>query len=206
MSCSLYSSIKRPLAAALLLGSLYASAAGAATIDFGSLPQESVDGVTVDGVTFGYTEFGSSSPEALFNVDIGAGSTVNVQTPALVGFTDGVLKMSFAQAIQHISFGVAETTNLPLTDGFTVSLFNAAGALVESEDIDTNPLALFSEGLFDYDGQAVSSVVISFDSVDANQFALGSIDFTAVPEPATSAILGMGLVALATVGNRRRRI
>jgi hypothetical protein len=203
MTASRHSSIKRSLTTAILLGSLYAVSAGATTIDFGSLPQESVNGVTVDGVTFGYTEFGSVSPEALFDVDLGPGVTQNVQTPALVGFTDGVLTLSFAQAIQQLSFGVAETTNLSLTPGFSVSLFDGS-TLLGSTGVETDPLVLFSEGEFSYVGQPVTSIAISFDSVDANEFALGSVNFT-VPEPASSTVFAAGLMLLGAMVVRRRQ-
>jgi hypothetical protein len=204
MSALLRSPIKLSLAAATVIGSLYAGSAGATTIDFGSLPQESVDGVTVGDVTFGYTEFGSASPSALFDVDLGTGVTQHIQSPALVGFADGVLTLNFANPVQYISFGAALTTDQPLTPGFSVSLYDAGGTLLNSTDVDTNPLVLFSEGEFSYDGEAASSMAISFDGADANQFALGSVSYT-VPEPGSVAILGMGLLVLgATVVARRQ--
>jgi hypothetical protein len=197
------SSIIRSIAAAVLFGSLYASAASATTtIGYGSLPQEPVNGVTVDGVTFGYTEFGSASPEALFNVDIGAGNTQNVDEAALVGFTDGILTLNFASPVSHISFAAALTTNASLTPGFSVSVFDAAGDVLDSTNVDTTPLAVFSEGEFSYDGADATSVAISFDSVDANEFALGSVT---VPEPASLAMFTVGLLALGTTVVRRRK-
>jgi hypothetical protein len=205
MSALLRCPIRRSLAAVTLLGSLYATTAGATTIDFGSLPQESINGVTVGDVTFGYTEFGSASPEALSDVDLGTGVTQNVQSPALVGPTDGVLTLNFANPISEIAFGVAETTNATLTPGFSVSVYDAAGDLLDSAAVETDPLVLFSEGEFGYDGALASSVVITFDSVDANEFALGSVTY-AVPEPASIATFAVGLMVLGATVVRRRQI
>jgi hypothetical protein len=197
--------LARTLMAAALLGSLSAVTANATTIDFGSVPEESANGVTLDGVTFGYTEFGSASPEALVGVDVGAGVAQGITSSALVGPTDGVLTLSFASPVGQIGFDVAETTNLSLTPGYSVSVFNAAGTLLTTTNVDTNPLVLFSEGEFNYNGGPASSVVISFDSVDANEFALGPVTY-GVPEPADIGILAVGLIGLGATVMRRRQV
>jgi hypothetical protein len=204
MSSFLRSSLKRPLAAALLLGSLCGTSARASTIDLTPLEGESVNGVTLGDVTFGYTELGSPSPEA-FGQNIGTGDAQYVQGAAVVGFTDGVLTLSFADPVWQLSFAVAETTNAPLTPGFSVSAYDSGGGLVEGTSIDTNPLVLLSEGQFSYVGLGVSSVAISFDSVDADEFAFGGLSAT-VPEPAGIAVFAAGLMALGVVVARRRQV
>jgi hypothetical protein len=203
------SPLKRSLAAALLLGSITTTAAKAnQIIDFSTLPQESVDGVMADGVTFGYSEFGSSSPEAFFDEAVGPGNTVLVSPTALVGLADGVLTMSFANPESEIDFAVALTTNVSLSPGFSVTVFDASGDVLDSTDVATTALANFSEGAFSYDGSDASSVSITFDSIDgvfqgdANEFALGNVT---VPEPDSIAIFTMGLMALGAMVTRRRR-
>ncbi|MDR3535149.1 MAG: PEP-CTERM sorting domain-containing protein [Acetobacteraceae bacterium] len=206
ISALLRSPLNRSLAVVVLAGSLYATAAHAtpSTIDFGSIPYGSVDGVTADGVTFGYTEYGSSSPQAWFNVDLGSGVTQNVQTPALVGYTDGVLTLNFAAPVSAIAFGVAETTDITLTPGFSVSVYDATGNLLSASSVETDPLVYFSEGQYSYGGQLASKAVITFDSTDANLFALGSVT-TTVPEPSSMAIFAAGLIALGATIVRRRQ-
>jgi hypothetical protein len=46
-------------------------------------------------------------------------------------------------------------------------------------------------------------VAISFDSVDANEFALGSVT---VPEPGSLAMFSVGLLVLGTTAMRRRKV
>jgi hypothetical protein len=198
------STFLRSLAVAAVLGTLSAASAGATTLDFGTLPNESVNGVTANGITFGYTEFGSPSPEAFFNVNVGAGATQNIPGAALVGMTDGVLTLNFATPIEQLSFDVAETTNLTLTPGYTVSLFDTGGDLLQTTNVETDPLVFFTEGEFNYDGAPASTVEISFDPNDANQFAIGPLTF--VPEPSSTSIFVVGLALLGLTAARRRQV
>ena len=198
------STFLRSLAVAAALGALSAASAGATTLDFGTLPNESVNGVTAGGITFGYTEQGSPSLEAFFNVNVGAGATQNIPGAALVGMTDGVLTLNFASPMEFLSFDVAETTNLTLTPGYTVSLFGAGGHLLQTTNVETDPLVFFTEGEFSYDGPAASTVEISFDPNDANEFALGPVSF-GVPEPSSTSIFALGLALLGMMAARRRQ-
>jgi len=202
MSSASRFSLRRSLAATILLGAFHAGAAHAdAVIDFSTLPQESVDGVTADGVTFGYTEYGFSSPEALFDVAVGTGNTQLVSPYALVGPADGVLTMTFAAPASAIEFAVALTTNLTLTPGYTVTVYGASGNVLDTDAVTTTALDVLSEGAFTYDGAAASSLAISFDSADANEFALGNVT---IPEPSGLGVFAAGLAILAVVAFHRQ--
>lgn len=207
MSGVLSSSLKRSLAAALLFGSVSATVAHAGTLDWGTIgtdaSQVSINGLTINGVTLGFTQAGSPSPEALASTNI-TGATQYIDSQALTGPTDGVLTMSFADPIDTISFAVAETTADPLSPGFTVSLYDAGGNLLQTDPIDTVSNVLFSEGQFSYTGTAASSVVVSFDSGDANQFAMGAVSYN-LPEPGDMATFAVALVALGAFVVRRRQ-
>ena len=55
-----------------------------------------------------------------------------------------------------------------------------------------------------YTGTAASTVVISFDAADANDFAMGPVSYD-LPEPGDVATFTVGLLALGTLIARRRR-
>jgi hypothetical protein len=114
-----------------------------------------------------------------------------------------VLTLSFAAAVSEIDFPVALTTNASLAPGFSVTVYDAFGNVLDSANVATNPLAVFSEGEFSYDGSAASSVAITFDSVDANYFALGEVT---LPEPDSIAIFTLGLMVLGAAVIRRRQV
>jgi hypothetical protein len=210
-----FQSLTRPLliAAFVLAAPFAAGGAFADTITFGEVPPNTpLDSptfsgapfLTVDGVTFSYTEFGSPSPAACFGCGQFGSGTLSIQDPELSGPSDGVLTMSFATPVTALSFDVALDTPDVLTPGYTVSLFGGTGASLGVDPIETVPLVAFTEGLFSYSGAPVSSVSISFDANDSNNFGLGDLSFVPVPEPASLSVLAVGLFAMGWVRRRYR--
>ncbi|MFQ5946562.1 MAG: FecR domain-containing protein, partial [Anaerolineae bacterium] len=144
----------------------------------GSVP---VDGLTFEGVTYGFTVGGVSSTDATFG-GLGPGQTLFVQDPSLEGNASGVLTLDFTSPVSHLGFGLDRNISSPLTPGSNVTLTAADGSVIGTFDLNT---ATF-EGLFVYDGSPASRAVVTFPSAaTAPRFALDNL-----------AIIGGGLISL----------
>lgn len=177
------------------------SAEAAVTLTFDELPYQSVDGLSYQGVTFGFSVAGSASTDAHYNA-IGPGLLTYVQDASLEGNAQGVLTLDFASPTNMLEFGLALDTRRPLADAFTVELFDmtmtSLGIITES----TDPLILWSEGQFSYTGAAISRAVISFNDQYARRFAVDNLTANTIPAP--GAIL-LGSLGASCVGWLRRR-
>ena len=192
------------LMAAFLFGGAGRSAADIITFD--ELPQQPVNGLTVKGVTFHYTEDGSPSNAAVFG-GTGPGNLTYVQDPSLTGPSDGTLSFTFANPVTSFQFGLAVDSFSSLKDGASVTLSNGATQVgVFSQSL--TPLITFAEGLFAYSGSPVNQAVVTFDSEDSQNFAFDNLQFSGAvetgpgggiqnaPEPATLSLLGAGTIGL----------
>jgi len=159
------------LIAACLLPASAPAAKQTVTLDFTELPSQPVNGVTINGLTFGFT-----NGDATYNA-FGPGSTVFVQDPSLEGSTAGTLTLSFARPTNRLEFGLALSTFGPLTPGATVALYNPSGHLRTVVPVNTESLGSFTEGRFAYSGGAVGSAVITFNSTFAGRFALDNLTY-----------------------------
>jgi len=140
------------------------------TLTFDELSFEPVNGVTINGLTFGFT--GGDATYGAF----GPGSIVNVQDPSLEGSSAGTLTLSFARPTNVLEFGLALSTSGSLRPGATVALYNPGGHLRSTIPLNTDPIVLFTEGRFAYAGGAIGSAVITFDPT-AGRFALDNLTF-----------------------------
>jgi hypothetical protein len=160
----------------------------ATTITFSELPTQPVNGLTFDGVTFTFTEGGVASRAALFG-GTGPGTITYVSDPSLTGPADGVLRLDFVVPTPILQFGLAlDCFGCVLTPGATVLLYDPSLTLVGSFPVNTLPLISYSEAEFNYTGSTVQRAVISFDSIDANNFAFDNLTF-ATPEPSSFALV-----------------
>ena len=202
---SSYMQLIRPLRYFLLLATLLCSSivnAQTKQLTFDEVEFASVDGLTVEGVTFGYTKNGVSSPDAHY-ASFGPGSLMHVSDPSLVGDASGLLSITFDVPTPHIEFGLAVSRGESVSDAASVNLFDAAGDSVGVYSINTtagDPLA-FSEALFSYDGAPVAHADVSF-AAGFQSFAMDNLVYV-VPEPSSMVLASLG--ALAAVARRRRQ-
>ena len=103
-------------------GVLGSSVAAGSTLTMDEVPTQPVNGLTVKGVTFGYTEDGVASTNCYYNDD-GPGVTEYTDDPSIIGLADGVLSFSLAQPAASLQFGVALDMTAADTAGATVSLY-----------------------------------------------------------------------------------
>lgn len=131
-------------------------------LTFDEVPTQPVNGLTVDGVTFGYTIGGQPSTEATYNVGPYV-NTVLVQGSALRILSDGVLTLDFERPTRQLRFDVARGSFSTIAPSVRVELFDRTGAAIGTFLIDTSPLGpidpqtgvpTFSEGQFSYSDNA----------------------------------------------------
>src|SRR3954470_6191358 len=91
--------------AACLWAGTAAAAPRVATLTFEELPFQSVDGISVQGVTFRYTVGGTPSTDAFYGA-FGPGSITHVQDPSLEGGTAGSLTLDFSHPTTVLAFGL----------------------------------------------------------------------------------------------------
>ena len=197
--------MKKLVAICILLVLMSTGAANAAfTLTFDELPTQSVDGLSYNGITFGFKVGGNPSTDATYNA-IGPGTLTYLQDPTLEGTTAGILILDFATPTDQLQFGVALNSYNAVTMGYAVRLYDPSYALIGVYSGNTSPLVLWSEGQFTYSGTPVIRAVIGFNDWIANQFAVDNLTFNPVSAvPAPGAVL-LGSIGLGLVNWLRRR-
>lgn len=168
------------------------------TITFDELPQQPINGLTVEGATFTYTINGVASSNATFNTP-GANGFAYINGGVSLGDTAGVLTVDFANPVSNVSFGVARSGVVAVNNGFTVELFDAG---LNSMGISTVPMApVISpniEAQYTTNASGISRMRIDFTSASSaiagTQFALDNLVTddtpTVVPVVGSATILG----------------
>ena len=180
---------KTLLTAAALAALLAASHAQAGTINFEAQTGQTTSNLSIatNGVTVKFTSPGR------YTVGSTAGLYTLLTGNALInlGFDPAALVIKFSIPVSAFSldFGLTDLLGLGGSDVLTTSVGQFTATVPSS--------TLFPEGVLNYAGAAVSSVTL-------NSAYTIAIDNVSVPEPATMAILGIGVAGL--VGTRRRRV
>jgi len=165
------------------------------------------NGVHTSGVTFGFTEGGQPSTNAMYGD--GIGTTPNLLAPLtdplLDGPADGVLTLTFDNPTTFLAFDIAFTTSVgpggTVTVNGTPMTFTTTG--------NTGMFSAFSIGNFLWTpGFSFTQATIAFDgSASGSQFAMDNVSFDdppGTPEPGTMGLFGCGLLALGLAARKRR--
>jgi hypothetical protein len=206
-----------------------AAPASAVTLTFDELATQPVQGLSTNGVTFGFTVGTQTSQDAVYNRPGPTGSRV-VSGAALEGDARGVLTMNFASPTPVLNFGVALTAPSNLTPGLTVRLLGPGAQAISTQALNTTAAGILSEGAFSFSGTLLSSAVIDFNEgslASSFRFAIDNLTIqpgtslpgtgtgtspggapgtgNAVPAPPVLALAGIGLFAMGLVRRRFRR-
>jgi hypothetical protein len=173
-------------------------------LEFDELPFQSVDDLTVAGVTFDFKVDGTDSNEAFYH-SFGPGTLTHVDDPSLTGDARGTLTLTFTQPVGLLEFGVSLNTAAPIDPGVVVQLVGEHAEVIDvvSVPVTASGILGFSEAVFRHLGAPVHRAVISFAD-GPSSFAVDNLTF-GVPEPATGTLLAVSLAALARISHNRRR-
>ena len=171
------------------------AANAAFTLTFDKLPTQPVDGLSYNGVTFGFKVDWVPSTDAVYN-DIGPGDLTYLQDASLEGTTAGVLILDFANPTDQLDFGIALNSYNDVPTAYVVKLYDSSYTPIGTFTGDTSPLVLWSEGQFTYSGTQVRRAVIGFSSQAANRFAIDNLTINPIPAPGAVLLgsFGLGLV------------
>jgi hypothetical protein len=172
-------------------------------LTFDELPYQSVDDVSIGGVTFDFKVSGVDSQEAYY-ASQGPGNLALLTEPTLTGPAAGVLTILFDVPTEVVQFAVALNTADSLSPGFTVEAFDSSNGSLGSQAVNTSASGelSFSEGMYSYSGAPASKVVIEFTDA-ASDFAMDNLEYV-IPEPLAGPLWLAAM--LIWVGSSRRRI
>jgi hypothetical protein len=203
----------------------------AVTLTFDELTAQPVQGLSTNGVAFGFTVGSQTSQDAIYNRTGPTGSRV-VSGAALEGDARGVLTLSFLSPTPVLNFGVALTAPTSLTPGLTVRLLGPGAQAIGTQSLNTTAAGTLSEGTFNFSGALLSSAVIDFnDGLLASPFRFAIDNLTvqpgtplppsqtgtgpvtgggtgtssAIPAPPAIALAGIGLLAMGIARRRSNR-
>lgn len=213
----------------LLIAAALAAAAPACavTLTFDELPTQPVQGLTTNGIGFGFTVGAQTSQDAVYNRPGPTGSRF-VSGAVLEGDARGELTLTFPSPTPVLNFGVALTSPANLAPGLTVRLLGPGAQAIGTQSLNTAAAGALSEGAFNFSGALLSSAVIDFNKerlASPFRFAIDNLTIqpgtsltgtgtspggapgtgNAIPAPPLLALAGIGLFAMGLVRRRFRR-
>lgn len=193
----------------IIVGMVCAGHSGAAVIlDFSELPNQPVNGLNAVGVIFHFSIGGNPSSDAEYH-SIGPGITTFLDDPSLEGNAQGVLTLEFmSEPTNELQFGLALSTDAPLTPGFTVELFDTSFTSFGVTPVNTFPIDVWTEAQYTYSGTPIRQVVIDFDESSAERFAMDNLMFNPgplniVPSPGAILLGSMGITLVSWLRRKR---
>ena len=182
---------------------------GGTLLTFNGLP----DGLDVNGLMLGGFVFAYSLGNGHVVIDGGPGITNNVapQNAVSIGNPLGIFTLTLPGVFDMFGFGYALLTVGTVTNATTITAFNGATNLGSVSFPGSNDPQFtggfagiqsgtpFNRVQFMFAGVAPA---FAFDNVRANAAA----NLSTIPEPSTNLLIGAGLVAIAGITRRRRKL
>ena len=171
------------------------------------------DGVEVNGLVLGGITFSYSLGNGNVVIDGGPGTTnnVNPQNVVSIGNPSGVLTLILPGFFDMFGFGYALLTSGTVLNATTITAFSGVTTL------GTVPFTATGDPTFSGGFAGIQSVTpfnrVQFAfSASSPAFAFDNLRLNAasnvatVPEPSTNLLIGAGLMAIAGVARRRRKV
>lgn len=151
-------------------------------IHFNELPDQVLNGVSVNGVTFHFSIANVASNDARFGTNIGPGNVVEIHSPNLEGNSNGLLTIDFAAPVSHVDFGLAISDSATHTPGALVQAFAAGNVSLGTTNVNTAPpgAGQFSQGHFSYTGAPLVQLQVDL-LVNNQRFAMDDLAFDLAP-------------------------
>jgi hypothetical protein len=147
-------------------------------IHFNELPDQVLNGVTVNGVTFHFSIANVPSTDARFGTNVGPGNVVEIHPPNLEGNSNGLLTIDFAAPVSHVDFGLAINDSVTHTPAGVAEAFAAGNISLGSFNVNTAPpgAGQFSQGHFSYTGAPLVQLKLDL-LINNTRFAIDELAF-----------------------------
>jgi hypothetical protein len=179
-------------------------------LTFDEVQTQSVNGLTVNGISFDFRINNQPSPDARYNA-VGPGDFNFIQGQVLEGTALGALTLNFNVPVTRVDFGAALSSSQDLPSAVMVQFYDPSLNSLDALSLDLLSQDFLSEGHLSYRNSAIGRAVITFSTnfspivPNIQRFALDNLGVEPIPEPGTLLLLGTGVAAFAGAIRKRRR-